>query len=146
MLSMRLFMYVRASFAIRRLWASCMETKKYRYVKLKSCIIREGTWRVARSFRVLSKPVESIKRLRDATQNQMRIVNIRNRIIPSAVIAKVMLPMFVVHRGFPVVKKSVGKEIRAINRGISVVRVKRCFKGMREATAKTMGTKHIISR
>ena len=76
-------MYVRASFAMSMLCVSCMETKKYRYVRLKSCMIREGIWMVESNFRVLSKPVESIKRLSVATQNHMRTVNTRNLAIPS---------------------------------------------------------------
>ena len=121
-------MYVRASFAIRMLWVSCMETKRYRYVRLKSWMINVGILSVARSFRVLSKPVESINKLSVATQNHMRVVNIRNFVIPSMVIVRFMLPIVVIQIGVPVVRNSVGMEIKAIIMGISVVRVKNCFR------------------
>jgi len=99
-----------------------------------------------RIFRVLSNPVESIKRLSEATQNQTRRVNIKNCVTPGAVIAKVTLPMFTVHRGLPVVKNRVGREIKAINKGINRVRVKSCFRGMWEARAKITGIVQMASK
>ena len=144
--NVRVFRYVRVSFAKSILCASCMEIKKYLYVKLKSCIINGGTFNAAKSFSVLSKPVESIKRLRVATQNHIRVVNTRNLITPSKVIVKVILPMFVLHMGFPLVKNMAGMDIKAINSGISVVRVKSCFKEMCETKAKTIGNIQISNK
>jgi hypothetical protein len=109
-------------------------------------MIKGGTLSVERRFRVLSKPVESIKRLSDATQNQMRNVNTKNCTTPSVVITKFMPLMFAVHRGFPAVKKRVGMEIKAISKGISAVRVKNCFRGIRDAAVKTTGIRQATNK
>ena len=137
---------MRASLAISTLWASSMETKKYRYVKLKSCIIRVGTLSVESSFRVFSNPVERIRSVRDATQNHIRTVKTANFITPSIVTDRLMPPRLVAQTGDPAVRNSTGMEITAANIGIRAVLEMKCLKGMREAAAKTRGTIQIASR
>ena len=87
-------------------------------------MIRLGTFMAARSFSVFSKPVESMSNVRDATQNHTRTEKMRNRVIPSVVIAKFMLPRLVAHIGVPAVMKSTGMEMTAANMGIKVVLAK----------------------
>jgi len=64
-----------------------------------------GTFREHRSFSVLSKPVDNINRLSDATQNHTRTVNTRKLVKPSKVAVKVVMPRFNEKIGEPLIMK-----------------------------------------
>jgi len=116
-----------------------MDTKKYLYVRLKSWTTTLGTLIVERRFNILSKPVDSISSVSDATQNHTLTVKTRNRSIPSEVTVRVVMPMLAEARGEPEVKKSIGREITAAKTGIRVVREKKCAMGILDENANTIG-------
>ena len=60
-----------------------------------------GTLTVDRSFSILSKPVDSISNVRDATQNQTRIIKTRKRVKPSELIVREVIPAFAEKMGEP---------------------------------------------
>jgi hypothetical protein len=101
---------------------------------------------VDRSFSILSKPVDSISKVRDATQNQTLTQNTRKLVNPSAVIVRFAMPMFVVQIALPDVKNNMGREITAAKTGKRAVREKKCLSGIRELTTKIIGTRQIMSK
>src|SRR4030042_6526659 len=108
-------------------------------------MIRVGTLIVASSFRVLSNPVESISSVREATQNHTRTEKIANFVMPSAVITTFKPLTLAAQTGVPAVRNRTGIEITAAKTGINAVLEKKCLSGIREATAKTIGTTQIAS-
>jgi hypothetical protein len=101
---------------------------------------------VDRSFSILSKPVDSISKVRDATQNHTLTVNTRKLVNPSAVIVRFAMPMFAVQIALPDVKNNMGREITAAKTGKRAVREKKCLSGIRELTTKIIGTRQIMSK
>lgn len=87
----------------------------------------------------MSKPVESISNVSDATQNHTLRVKTRNRIIPSEVNVKVVKPMLAEAMGEPEVRNSIGIEITAAKTGISAVREKKWVSGILDERANTIG-------
>jgi|WetSurMetagenome_2_1015567.scaffolds.fasta_scaffold09008_4 hypothetical protein len=102
-----------------------------------------GVLKEDRSLRSLSKPVESTRRLKDATQNQTRIENVSMRCRPSDAIVIVKAPRCVWAMARPGVKNNIGRVIMAANAGTKNVLEMRYRSGILEAIAKMRGTVHI---
>jgi len=92
----------------------------------------------------LSKPVDNINNVSDATQNHTLIVKTRNRAIPSEVSVRVVKPMLAEATGEPEVRNSMGMEITVAKTGMSAVREKKCMSGILEENANTIGIIHNI--
>ncbi len=75
----------------------------------------------------MSKPKETTKRVKDATQNHTRMVNTKNFEIPAEVTAKVKSLKFAAAIAWPGVMKRMGIEIIAANAGIQMVLEKKIF-------------------
>ena len=105
-----------------------------------------GTFRVARSLRVLSKPVDSTSITKEATQNHTRTVKMAELVKPSVVMAIVKPLMLAAQTDVPEVVKISGNAINAENKVIMAVRSKKCLIGIREVTAKTKGTRQMARR
>jgi len=87
----------------------------------------------------LSKPVDNIINVSDATQNHTLMVKTKNRNIPSEVIVRVVMPMLAETRDEPEVRNSIGREITAAKTGIIAVREKKCMSGILDENANNIG-------
>ena len=105
-----------------------------------------GIFNEAKSFSNLSKPRETTRRVKDATQNHTRTVNTKNFATPAEVMAKVKSLKFAEAIVCPGVMKMMGMEINAAKAGIQTVLERRYFKETLEATAKTKGTMQINAK
>ena len=105
-----------------------------------------GILNEARSFNNLSKPIETTRRVKEATQNHTRIENTKNLVTPAEVIAKEKTPKFAAATVCPGVMKRMGMEIKAANTGIQIVLERRCFRGTLDATAIITGIIQINTR
>jgi hypothetical protein len=94
----------------------------------------------------LSKPVDNISNVSDATQNHTLIVKTRNRAIPSEVKVRVVRPMLADTTEEPEVRNSIGREITAAKTGISAVREKKCISGILDENANIIGIIQSIAR
>ena len=95
---------------------------------------------------VSQSPGKPQRVVKDATQNQTRIVNTKNRVIPVEVMAKVKSLKLVAAIVCPGVMKRMGMEINAANAGIQMVLERRYLNGTRDATARTIGIMQIRSK
>ena len=100
----------------------------------------------ARSFSSFSKPMETTSVIKDATQNQTRMVNTKNLVIPVEVMAKVKSLKLAAATVCPGVMKSMGMEINAAKAGIQRVLERRYFNGTLEANAKINGITQIDAK
>jgi hypothetical protein len=106
----------------------------------------DGTLIEAKRCNIASKPVESVKSVKEATQNQTRRENIKNFVNPSSVIVNVNKPKSALKTGLPYVRNKIGNEITAAKSGIKRVLAINPFNGILETTAKTTGMMHNNSK
>jgi hypothetical protein len=99
-----------------------------------------------RSANILSKPVDKISDIKDATQNHTRTVKTAAFVRPSAVIVMCRPPRLAAQTRVPAAKKMGGIESSAAKAVTKAVLTKKCLSGTLDETANTIGIMQSMSK